>query len=110
MGRKVVTSREVCDTRGSGGGQAGVRRGSDPELAPERRLVHVVDEGSLAVDLDDRQPLAVARLQVGIPVDGDLLVVEPELGVQTRELPLRSFAQVAARCVVEGDARDRDRA
>jgi hypothetical protein len=35
--------------------------------------IHVIDESALAVDLDDRQPLPILRLEPRIPVDVDLL-------------------------------------
>src|SRR5258705_127057 len=39
------------------------------QFPDKRRRVEVVDEGSLAVDLDDRQPLAVALLELGHAAD-----------------------------------------
>src|SRR5207248_1204024 len=50
---------------------------ADPSA--ERVLVHVVHEDALAVDLDDGDQLAVARLQLGRAVDRDLLQLELEL-------------------------------
>ena len=83
------------------------------QLAPQGRLVDVVDEGALAVDLDHRQPLAVARLQLGSSGDVDLRVRETELALQRRDLRSGALAEGAALRVVEGDcprARDRARA
>jgi hypothetical protein len=50
------------------------------DLAPESVRLDVVDEGPLAVDLDDRKPLAVASLELRVAVDPDLLQLERELG------------------------------
>ncbi len=63
------------------------------DLAPERVLVHVVRERPHAVDLDDRQPLAVAGFEVGI--GRDVHLVEPILTELGDERPARSLAQVA---------------
>ena len=49
------------------------------ELAPQRIGRNEVDERPLAVDLDDRNQLSIARLQLGIPVDRHLLELELEL-------------------------------
>ena len=56
----------------------------------------VVDEGPLAVDLDDRQPLAVARLELGLAVDGDLASSNAELVTQRATPRERPLAEVAA--------------
>jgi hypothetical protein len=74
------------------------------ELAAKCGLVEVVDERAFPVDLDHRQPLAVARLELGIPTDVDLVELEAELVAEMPELPLCPFAQVAARSVIEDDA------
>jgi hypothetical protein len=50
---------------------------TDP--AEEGGPVEVVDEGALAVDLDDRQPLAITRLESRIAADVNLLELEPVL-------------------------------
>jgi hypothetical protein len=113
MGRTVVTSSKVCDTsrvwHGSGTCLTPLWH-LDAELAPERSLVDVVDEGARAVDLDDRQPFAIARLELIVAGDVDLLVREVELRTQPLELPLRAPAQVAARGVVQRDPTDTARA
>ena len=75
------------------------------QLAAKRRLVDVVDERAFPVDLDDGEPLAVTRLELGIARDVHLEELEIELVTKTRELPPCSLAQVAARSVVEDDAR-----
>jgi hypothetical protein len=77
----------LCDTSAKGSG------------------VDEVDERPLVVDLDDRQPLAVPALELGVAVDLDLLeAVLPELGGQRRARPL---AEVAAAPAVEDDLSDR---
>jgi hypothetical protein len=71
------------------------------ELAPERLGVDEVDELALAVDLDDRNPLPVAILELRGAVDRDLLELEAELltkRVYRRPGPL---AEMAVRRVVE---------
>jgi hypothetical protein len=75
-----------------------------PDLAPERRLVEVVDEGPLAVDLHHGQPLPVPLLELGHAGDVDLLELEAELVAQPGQLPARPLAQVAALRVEERDA------
>jgi len=65
--------------------------------------VNVVGEDPLAVDLDDREPLAVAGLELRVARDVDLLELEAELGAELLELPARPVAEVAALCVVERD-------
>jgi hypothetical protein len=50
-------------------------------LPPQGRLVDVVDEGALAVDLHHRQPLAVTRFQLRVVGDVDLRVRETELAL-----------------------------
>ena len=73
------------------------------EPAPERFGVHVVREDPLAVDLDDGQPLAVARLELGIAGDVDLLELEVLLAAQLGQLRSRALAEMAVGGVVEGD-------
>jgi hypothetical protein len=67
----------------------------------------VVDEGALAVDLDDRQPLAVARLKRGVARDVDLVQLELELVAKRVEDPARPLAEVAVLRVVERYVTDR---
>jgi hypothetical protein len=76
------------------------------ELPDERGLVDVVDEGTLAVDLDDRQPFAVAPLELVVAGDVDRVIGDAE----PVELPAGALAQRAAAADVEDDARDRARA
>ena len=79
------------------------------DFATERVGLDVVHERPRAVDLHDRQPLAIARLELGVTADVDLLELEPELLAQRRHLSPRTLAEVAALRVVEDDARTRDR-
>src|SRR4051794_31307552 len=66
------------------------------QFADKRGGVEVVDEGSPAVDLDHRQPLAVALLELGHPADVHLFELELVLGAHLCERRLRSLAEVAA--------------
>ena len=67
--------------------------------------MHEVREGALAVDLDDRQPLSVASLQVRVTGDVDLLELERLVGTSGLDHPPRRRAEMAAGRVVEDDAR-----
>jgi hypothetical protein len=49
------------------------------ELSPQRIGRHEVDERLLAVDLDDRDQLAEASLELSVTVDRNLLQLEAEL-------------------------------
>ena len=74
------------------------------ELSPQRVGLDEVRERALAVDLDDGQPLAVPRLQLGVAADVDLLELEAELlSGRLDDTPGRG-AEVAALGVVEDDA------
>jgi len=64
---------------------------------------HEVDERLLAVDLDDREQLAVAGFEVGIAVDQDLLQLEAELVPERPDSLLCALAQMTARGPVEAD-------
>ena len=79
------------------------------EPPPERLRLHVVGAHALAVDLDDRDQLAVASLQLGIAIDRDPLGLEPELLPERRKLNLRTLAEMASRCLVENDRRLTDK-
>jgi hypothetical protein len=72
-------------------------------FATKRTSVDVVDEGALALDLDHGQPLAVARLELGIAGDVDLLELERAVLARGRDDRARPLAQVAAPRVVERD-------
>ena len=65
----------------------------------------MVDERTLAVDLDDGQPLAIARLELGIAADVDLFELELELRSRRGDRRTRSLTEMAAVGVVENDAR-----
>jgi hypothetical protein len=69
------------------------------ELAAQRGRVDVVDEGTLAADLHDRQPLAVALLELGVSGDVDLTKVDARL----EKRRTRAFAEVAAVGRVQND-------
>ena len=72
-------------------------------FATQRTSVDVVDEGALTLDLDDAQPLAVARLEPGIAGDVDLLELERAIRTRGRDDRARPLAQVAALRVVDRD-------
>jgi hypothetical protein len=65
--------------------------------------VHVIDETAPSVDLHDRDPLPVGRLELGIAVDGDLPQCEAELLVRGADDAARSRAEMAAGGRVEND-------
>ena len=77
--------------------------GLQPAL--ESLAMDVVGEGPLAVDLDDGQPLAVARLQLGVAADVDLDQVERPLRPHLLEDGASALAEVAALRSVEDDPR-----
>ena len=64
---------------------------------PAQRIrVDVVDETPAAVDLDDRDPLPVRRLELGIAVDRDLPQREPDVVPSRGDHPPSGRAEVAA--------------
>jgi hypothetical protein len=67
--------------------------------------VDVVDETLPAVDLDDRDPLAVRRLELAVAVDRDLPQSEAELLPRRADDAPRRRAEVAAGRGVEDDLR-----
>src|SRR5438045_1314905 len=71
------------------------------EAPPEALRLDVVDERALAVDLDDREQLAVPRLELVVIRDVDLAQIEVELGAQLRQLGPSPLAEVAAGRVEE---------
>ncbi|HEY3051710.1 MAG TPA: hypothetical protein VGJ40_08275 [Gaiellaceae bacterium] len=71
------------------------------EPSPQGIGRHEVDEGLVAVDLDDRNQLAVARLELGVAVDQDLLQLEAELVTERRDGLPCALAQVAVLRAVE---------
>jgi hypothetical protein len=74
-----------------------------PELATQRGRVDVVHERALAVDLHDRQPLAITGLEVRIAGDVDLLELELVLPARSGDSLPGPPTEVAALCVVEND-------
>jgi hypothetical protein len=70
---------------------------------PQRSGVHEVRETASAVDLHDRDPFAVLRLELGVAVDRDLAQVEPELLVRSADNPTCRLAEVTAGSGVEND-------
>jgi len=72
--------------------------------------IHVIDESALTVDLHNREPLAVQRLEPRIPADVDLLEIEVGLFADLFENRARAFAEVAALRVIQDDLTDRYRA
>ncbi len=65
----------------------------------------VVGEDALAVDLDDGEPLPVARLQARIAADVDLDELERPARPHLLEDGARPLAEVATLRAVEDDAR-----
>ena len=65
----------------------------------------MVDESPLAVDLDDRQPLAVAGLELRVAADVDLFELELVLLPKRCERALGTLAEVAAFGVIQDDLR-----
>ena len=70
--------------------------------SPQRIRLDVIRETAPAVDLDDRQPLAVFSLEGRIAPDVDLGQSEAELGVKRAHLFERALTQVAAFSVING--------
>jgi hypothetical protein len=71
--------------------------------ASQRIGMDVVHEAAPAVDLHDRDPLAIRSFELGIAVDRDLPQVESELVVRRAHHAPRRLAEVAARRGVEDD-------
>jgi hypothetical protein len=76
------------------------------ELPQQGALVDVVDERPLAVDLEDRQPLPVARLEGLVARDVHRVVFE----AKTIELRTCTLAEAAPLPMEEANPRDRARA
>jgi hypothetical protein len=64
--------------------------------------VDVVGERADAVDLDYRDHLAVARLELQVAVDRDLVELESQLLLKRAHLRERPLAEVAALSVIDG--------
>jgi len=73
------------------------------QLAPERLGLHVVGADTLAVDLDDRDQLAVAGLELRVAVDRYLDQLEPQLLSKPGQLCRGPLAEMAALCPVKND-------
>jgi hypothetical protein len=73
------------------------------DLPAERIGLDEVRERPLAVDLNDRKPLAVAGLELRVAADIDLLQVEPEVVPSGTHDTLRGGTEVAPLGVVEDD-------
>jgi hypothetical protein len=71
--------------------------------AEEGVAVDVVREDHLAVDLDDRQQLPVAALELVVAADVDRLELELRLAAQLVELGQGPLAEVAAGGVEDAD-------
>jgi hypothetical protein len=79
-------------------------------FATKRIWIQVVDESPLAVDLHDRKPLAILRLEPRIPADVDFVELEVDLVADLIENRARAFAEVAALRVIQDDLTDKYRA
>ena len=79
-------------------------------FAPKSIWIHVIDESPLAIDLHNRQPLAILRLEPRIPADVDLMEFEVGLFADLFENHARAFAEVAALRVIQHDLMDKYRA
>jgi hypothetical protein len=79
------------------------------QFSAESGRIDEVDEGSLAVDLNHRQPLAVLGLELVVAADVDFLELERHLGTCFVEDGAGALAEVTALCVIEPDLRDRSR-
>jgi hypothetical protein len=73
------------------------------EPAPHCIGWHEVDERLLAVDLDDREELAIPSLELGVAVDQDLLELEAELVLERRDGLARTLTEVTPLRAVEPD-------
>ena len=71
--------------------------------AAQRFGLHEIDERLFPVDLDDRDQLPVARLQLRITVDRDLLELEPEFFLERKYGRACPLAEVAVSRVVQAD-------
>ena len=66
----------------------------------------MVGEGAFALDLDDRDPLAVPRLELGVAGDIDLAQVELDFVPELAEDAACPITEMAALRGVEDDVRD----
>ena len=65
--------------------------------------MHVVDEPPFSVDLDDGNPLAVLRLELGHAIDRDLGQLEAELVARRGHDAAGRLTEMAARRGIERD-------
>jgi hypothetical protein len=79
------------------------RRLCGGQLAPEGLRLDVIGADPLAVDLDDRDQLAVARLEFLVAVDRNLHQLEPQLVAKLGEPSLGAYAEMTALRFVEDD-------
>jgi hypothetical protein len=89
----------------SGESQSRCSAASLCDSPPERIDVDEVRERLLAVDLDDRQQLAVTRLELRIAADVHLFEVELDIGPDRRERRPRPLAEAAVSRRVKNDLR-----
>ena len=90
----------------SASGPSGDRRKNryaEAQTCAQRVGVDEVRERALAVDLDHRKELPVARLELGSPADVDELELEAELGTHLLDDLERTLAEAAVGGVVDGD-------
>jgi len=73
------------------------------ELPAQRVRLDEVHESLLPVDLDDRDQLPVARLELGIAVDRDLLQLESQLVARSENGLASPLAEVAPGGAVQPD-------
>jgi hypothetical protein len=69
--------------------------------ASKRVYLEVICKTSATVDLDDREPLAVLRLERFVAADVDLAQDEAELGLQVPQSSESGLAEVAPLRVVD---------
>ena len=77
--------------------------GSAFEARAKRLLVHEVRERALAVDLDDREELAIPRLEGAVTADVDQLELEADVPSNRLDDIERALAERARRSVVDDD-------
>jgi hypothetical protein len=78
-------------------------RSSCLERAPDRLGPDVEDGDAPALELDDRDQLAVAPLELGVAADVDRAELEAELAAELLERAQRLLAEVAALRVVQNE-------
>src|SRR5687768_5589522 len=81
------------------------RRRNRTDPGPKRLGVHEIRERELALELDGREQLAVAGLELRHAADVDELELESELVAERADDLERLPAEAAVRCVVDDDSR-----